>query len=130
MVQLPFWISETHAGFGRCEGVVSLDGTKLAFEFQTKLAGVLKSGVKLVEVPLSEVASIEYKPYFFTARVVIQFKSLRHTQAFPKADGCEVRLEVRRKNRPAADRLVKDAKSILLDSKLNEMLDMTDEAIG
>ena len=129
-MSLPFRISETHAGFGRCEGVVHLEAGKLIFEFQSKVAGILKSDIKMVEVPVDELATVTYKGGLFANKGTIQFKSLRHTQAFPKADGNEVTLEVKRRDRDAAQEFVKEVRMDLLSHSLDDMLEMTDKALG
>ena len=130
MSRLAFRMSDTHAGFGHCDGMVHLESDSLKFEFQSKVAGILKSGIKTLEVPLSEVASIDYKPKLFSTKLELRFKSLQHAQEFPKADANEVVLELKRRDRPDAKRFVSEVKLQLVTSSLDSMLEMTNEALG
>ena len=123
-------MSSTHAGFGRCEGLLALEGETLRFEFQTKVAGIIKSDIKNPEVPLSQVSGIEFKGGLFSNSLRIQFKSLTHTQDFPRAEGHEIRLEIRRRDRKMAQDLAQEAKIGLMASSLDDMLEMTDQALS
>ena len=130
MSRLAFRMSDTHAGFGHCDGIVHLESDSLKFEFQSKVAGILKSGIKTLEVPLSEVASIDYKPKLFSTQLELRFKSLQHAQEFPKADANEVVLELKRRDRPDTKRFVSEVQLQLVSSSLDSMLEMTNEALG
>lgn len=123
-------MSDTYAGFGRCDGMVHLDSDKLRFEFQSKVAGILKSGIKTLEVPLSEVDAIDYNSGLFSTKLELRFKSLKHAQEFPKADANEVVLELKRRDRPDAKVFVREVKLQLVSKDLDSMLEMTNEALG
>ena len=110
--------------------MVRLESGNLIFEFRSKVVGILKSDIKMVEVPVAEVSTLNYKGGLFSTTVTLQFKSLRHTQAFPKADGNELVLEIKRRDRELAQELVREVKMDLIASSLDDMLEMTDEALG
>ena len=110
--------------------MVHLDSDKLRFEFQSKVAGILKSGIKTLEVPLSEVDAIDYNSGLFSTKLELRFKSLKHAQEFPKADANEVVLELKRRDRPDAKVFVREVKLQLVSKDLDSMLEMTNEALG
>ncbi len=130
MAPVPFQISNTHAGFGRCEGMASLDDGKLVFEIQSKVVGIVKCEIKQLDIPLGEVAKIDYKRGWFSPSIRVQFKSLHQTQEFPKAEGNEVILEIKRRDRKAAEQLVEEAKLGMIEHSLDDMLEMTDKALS
>ena len=49
--------------------MIHLETDSLRFEFQSKVAGFLKSSIKTLESPLSEVDAIEYKPSLFSTKL-------------------------------------------------------------
>ncbi len=129
MPQVPFKITETHAGFGRSEGLLNLHDDAMVFEFQNIVAGILKSQVKTIRVPFSDVDSISYEPKLVRTFVEIRFKSLQQVQDFPKSEGAEVRLQIARRDRDKANALVKEAKLSMINDTLGDMLEMTDHAL-
>ena len=130
MFQVVFRMSDTHAGFGRCDGILSVRPEALHFEFQSKVAGILRSAVKSLVVPITDIVSVDYRSGFFSNRVVIRFKSLQSTQDFPKSDGNEVTLEIRRRDRAEAKSLVSEVKLLLLNTSLDDLLGSANQSTG
>jgi hypothetical protein len=64
MNTVPFVLDDLYGGLGRCEGLLRDEGEELCLEFQVKdsLAGILKTRVKEVRIPVKELVSITYKP--------------------------------------------------------------------
>lgn len=129
MAYVPFQMEGTHAGFGRCDGVAKLEDDHLVFEVQSKVAGIMKTELKVVRVPLSDVSKIEYDGGFFSSNLQVVFKSMSYTQDFPRSEGSSVTLELKRRDRKAAQELEKDVKMGMISTSIDDMLEMTNRAL-
>lgn len=110
---LPFTISEVYAGLGECHGLLKDEGEHLTLEFQVRdsLAGVLKSKVRQVQIPLDEVVSLTLtKGWLGTSwlgvKVVIQTSRLEAVKDVPGASQGRVDLGIARKDVEAAEMFV------------------------
>ena len=110
--------------------MIHLETDSLRFEFQSKVTGILKSSIKTLESPLSEVDAIEYKPSLFSTKLELRFKCLQHAQEFPKADANEVVFELKRRDRSNAKAFVRNVKLQLVSKDLDSILEMTNETLG
>jgi len=112
MNTVPFTV-ETYAGFGKCEGLLRDEGEVVSLEFQIKdtVAGILKSGIKNVRVPLTELASVTItKGWLGTGwlgvTIVIQGTRMETLKDIPGMSMGRVELRIARKDRDAAERFV------------------------
>ena len=110
---LPFTVSELYAGLGECHGLLRDDDDHLTLEFQVQdsLAGVLKSKVRHVQIPLDQVVSLTLtKGWLGTSwlgvKVVIQTSRLETLQDVPGASQGRVELSIARKDIEAAEMFV------------------------
>jgi hypothetical protein len=115
MNMVPFTIGDLYGGLGECHGLLRDDGDHLAFEFQTQdsLAGIIRSNVKEVRVPLKELVSVTLtKGWLGTTwlgvTIVIQAARLETLKDVPGMNQGRVELSIARKDRDAAERLVAD----------------------
>jgi hypothetical protein len=115
MNTVPFKIGDLYAGLGECHGLLRDEGDHLTFEFQTvdSVAGVIKSNVKQVRVPLKELASVTLtKGWLGTTwlgvKIVIQAAGLETLKEIPGTSGGRVELSVARQDRQAAEKFVTD----------------------
>ncbi len=113
MNTVPFSLGNLYAGFGECEGMLHDEGEYLAFEFQVKdsVAGIFKSGIRKVRVPLKDLVSVTLsKGWFGTTwtgvTIVLQAARLETFQEIPGASHGKIELAIARKDRDAAERLV------------------------
>jgi hypothetical protein len=92
-----------------CEGLLHLEGDQLRLEYQVVdgVFGVLKSGVRQVSIPLSDLASIELANGWFGGRkIVLQARRMEAVQSAPGMTQGRVELVVARGDREAARKLV------------------------
>lgn len=124
MNPLSFSISDALAGFAKSEGLMTLRDDHLSFEFQTSdsLAGLIRSKVKRIEVPLSEIAEITWKRGLFGGRLRVAFTSMQRVSAFPRSESNTVLFEIARHDRAKADQLVSEVKLALVSTHLDDML--------
>ena len=85
MGSLPFSIS-IFAGLGRADGLLRLEGSSLVLEFQVqdRALGFLKSELKELRIPVSEVEHLELKTGWFTRpRLRVQTETMRVSRQIP-----------------------------------------------
>jgi hypothetical protein len=111
---VPFTI-EVFGGLGKCEGLLRDEGEHVTLEFQTSdtVAGILKTGIRQVRIPLPELVSVTLTKGWFGAswlgvKIVLQATRLETLQDVPGMSQGRVELSVARKDRDAAERLVAD----------------------
>ena len=102
-------------GLTETSGLLSLEGEKLLMEYQTEdsMFGVLKSKVKVVEIPLSEIAAVRIERKLWSVDFVMQGKSMRALRNAPGSRGGALRLKINRQSQSAAGRLVQEMKACL-----------------
>src|SRR5690606_27054986 len=85
MGSLPFSIS-VFAGLGRADGLVRLEGSSLVLEFQVqdRALGVLKSELKELRIPNSEIKHMELKTgWLARPRLCVQTETMRVYRQIP-----------------------------------------------
>lgn len=112
MNAVPFTV-ELYGGFGKCEGLLSDQGEHVTLEFQIAdtVAGLLKTGVRQVMVPLKDLASVTLtKGWLGTSwlgmKIVLQAARMETLKDVPGMSQGRVELSIARKHRDAAERFV------------------------
>lgn len=112
MNAVPFSI-EFFGGLGRCEGLLQDDGDHVVLEFQNKdtVAGILKSAVRQVRVPLKDLVSVTLtKGWLGTSwlgvTIVLQAARMDTLKDVPGMSQGRIELKVARKNRDVAEKFV------------------------
>lgn len=120
---IPFEIPDVNHGFVEVKGLLHVNSNELVLEFDERDAfmGVIKSDLKEVRIPFSDIEAIEVKKRFFSMRAEIISTSMRTLQDVPGADQGRVKMKIRRKNRDEAERVFSKARLALSEYKLNEM---------
>ncbi len=113
MNMVPFTINELYGGLGECHGLLRDEGENLCFEFQTQdsLAGLIKSRVREVRIPVKELVSVTLtKGWLGTSwmgvTIVIQATKLDTLKDIPRSSQGRVELSIARKDRDAAEKFV------------------------
>jgi hypothetical protein len=104
---VPFSIPQAYGGFAECHGVVRCDAEGLRLEFESKdgFLGVLKTPIRDLRIPLTDLQRIEFKPGWFSATLELQSRSLRTWEGVPGAEGSSLALDIARRDREAAAEL-------------------------
>lgn len=125
-ITLPFAIPHVYQGFATATGVAILNPDYLILEFEVKdsFLGVLRSGVRVVQIPLNEVVDIELKPYLFSTQIQIQTKSLQPLQDIPEKDAGEIILNITKRYRDIAHQFIAMLKVRLFEIEFNTELDL------
>ena len=110
MNALPFSIHNVFGGLGECHGLAKKDGKLLVLEFQIQdsMLNVLKSGVKSLEIPLSDVARITLRRRWlgFSNSLEIQLSRMAFADQIPGMKQGRLVLSLARRDVPAAQALV------------------------
>ncbi len=103
-VNVPFTLPDMFAGFVEGNGLAKATASELTLEFVFRdgVLNVLKSGVKEVHIPQSEIESMRIKHGIFGDKMKIRVKSMHWLAALPGCDSCELTLRVARRNRAQA----------------------------
>lgn len=120
---LPFSIPEINHGFQEASGLMKLTekGIELEFEVKDAILGVLKSGIKNVVIPYSELESIEYKKGWFSSKIILNATSMRVFEDIPGTDVATCTIKVKRKHRSEAQSLASHARVQLSEYKLDQL---------
>jgi hypothetical protein len=104
MESLPFKI-EVYDGLAETEGMARIDGDALLLEFRTRdaILGVVRSDLQEIVIPLSDLASAEYKKGFFGAKLILRGRKLKVLDPVPGSKAGEVGLGIARKYRETAE---------------------------
>jgi hypothetical protein len=112
MNAVPVTLGEMYAGLADCHGLIRDEGDHLCLEFQVQdsLAGLLKSGIKKVRLPLADLASValERKWLGLSTNLVIQVARMEAAKDVPGMEQGRIVLGVARKDRQAAAKFVAD----------------------
>ncbi|HEX8247586.1 MAG TPA: hypothetical protein VF599_05335 [Pyrinomonadaceae bacterium] len=107
---VPFKIDDN---FSQVAGVAKFSGAGIVLEFESKLFGIIKSGVKEVRIALDEILDVKLKKGVFKrgARIEIRLQSFTKLSEVPNSDG-KITLKLARddfeRGAKAVERLQKD----------------------
>lgn len=102
-------------GLTDTQGMLSIEGDILKLEYQTKdaMIGMIKTSVKLVEIPVSELSSARIDRRFWRAELVLQGKSMRVFSNAPGAQRGQLQLKINRQSTQAANELLDEIRARL-----------------
>ncbi|HEX8369309.1 MAG TPA: hypothetical protein VF604_12265 [Pyrinomonadaceae bacterium] len=107
---VPFKIDDN---FSQVAGVAKFSGAGIVLEFESKLFGIIKSGVKEVRLALDDILDVKFKKGMFKrgARIEIRLKSFTKLNEVPNRDA-RITLKLERddfeRGAQAVERLQKD----------------------
>ena len=107
-ISFPYKIKNVFEGFAEAEGIISFDGQNLNLEFQTKDAfvGAIKSEIKDISIPISEIAGIDFKEHMFGCSLFIRVARMQSIEDIPKQNAGEIKLSIAKKNIDSALALI------------------------
>lgn len=105
--------AEKYGGFSEVHGVAKISGAGIVLEFESKLLGVIRGGVKEVRLPLAEILDVKFRKGLFRygAKIEIRMRSFAKMAEFPNTDGKIVLGLVRddfERGRAAVEQIQKD----------------------
>jgi len=107
-VTVPFKLPDLFSGWAEGNGLAKATPSELTLELVVKdgVLGVLKTGIREIRVPQSEIASLRHHRGWFTDKLTISFNTLRTLADLPGGGTDRITLFVSRRDRPQATSLV------------------------
>lgn len=111
--------------FVDASGLLRYDKSGLHLEFQTKDAifGVIKSGVKSVLIPHTQLRDLRFKKSWFSHYLILQTKDMKTLKDVPGAESGEVRLKIKKADAIQAKSLGLHVSSALTDARLKLLVE-------
>lgn len=106
---LPFFIPNVYEGLATAHGMARVTRVGLALEFEVKdgFVGMIKSGLREVEIPLDDLHRLELRKGWFKTRLLIKTRRMGAVTQFPgKHTTGGIELGVARQDREIAEALV------------------------
>jgi hypothetical protein len=85
-ISIPF---KTESGLSQIDGMSKFSSAGIVLEFESKLFGLIKSGVKEIRLPLVEILDVKFRKGFFRfgAKIEIRLKNFALLSELPNRDG-------------------------------------------
>ncbi len=83
---IPF---KTESGLSQIDGIGKFSSAGIVLEFESKLFGIIKNGVKEIRLPLADLLDVKFRKGFLKrwARIEIRLKSFAQLSELPNRDG-------------------------------------------
>jgi len=96
---IPIKFKDSYEGFAESSGLLSMNEEQLIIQFETKdaILGVIRSGLKTIQIPLNNIVELGYKKSIFGNRVTIIVDDLSYIAEVPSRDNNQVTLIIERK---------------------------------
>ncbi len=82
-------------GTREAEGLVRLEQDHLVLEVQTRVLGLIQTGVKEVIIPLAEIAEVSYDYRVLHSLIRLRVRSLKAVADLPGQTGASLKLKVK-----------------------------------
>lgn len=85
-ISVPF---KTESGLSQIDGIGKFSSAGIVLEFESKLFGIIKGGVKEIRLPLDDLLDVKFRKGFFRlgARIEIRLKSFAQLSELPNSNG-------------------------------------------
>ncbi|MDQ3043138.1 MAG: hypothetical protein M3R11_12320 [Acidobacteriota bacterium] len=109
-ISVPF---KTQSGMSQIDGMGKFSSAGIVLEFESKLFGIIKDGVKEARISLDEILDVKFRKGFFKigAKIEIRLKDFSALSKLPNKDG-KVTLKIKKDDferaREAVAKLQKD----------------------
>ena len=106
-IHVPFTFTTVWGGFGKGGGVVRTEPNGLAIEYEIhdNIIGLIRTGVRKIQIPISEVGSVEVQNGMVFKRLVIRTKSLGPLGDIPREIPTELSLVIVKQDIAEAEHL-------------------------
>lgn len=127
-ISIPFK-TEAHGGFSQTDGLAKFSSAGIVLEFETKILGIVNTGVKEAQLRFDEIQSIKFKRGLFKlgAKIEIRMNTFLKLSEFPNKDGKIILKIPRDQHAEAADVVEKMHKNL---QQYNESLPPPQTPVG
>lgn len=120
-ISIPFKIEGAHGGFSVVNGMAKISRAGIVLEFEAKIFGMMKTGVKEVCVALKEIEDFKIKKRFFKYTLEIWLNNFKTVSEIPNKDG-RVILQIARDDRPRVEQAMKVLQNARTENDALEIL--------
>jgi hypothetical protein len=121
-------------GFKTVDGMAKISRAGIVVEFEAKIFGIMKTGIKEVRIPLAEIEEVRVSRKFFRHTLEIWLNNFRTLSEIPNKEG-RVILQISKEDRPRAEqaaRVLQTARSEtdaleILNSPVSRLFDDDEE---
>ena len=80
---------KTESGLSQIDGIGKFSPAGIVLEFESKLFGIIKGGVKEIRLPAADILDVKFRKGFFRygAKIEIRLKSFTKLSELPNKDG-------------------------------------------
>jgi len=105
-ISIPFKIEGAHGGFSVVNGMAKINRAGIVLEFEAKIFGMMKTGVKEVRVPIGEIEDLKIKKRFFRFTLEVWLNNFKTISEIPNKDG-RIILQITKDDRLRAEQAIK-----------------------
>jgi hypothetical protein len=119
-----FYNDNINHGFREAKGLMTIekDGIAVEFEIADTITGMLKSDLRKIRIPFSELSSIQLKKQFLrTTRIILRSRTMAALAEIPGAEAASVTLKIRKPDRDEAQGFVSSAALALSEYRLEQI---------
>lgn len=120
-ITIPFKIEGAHGGFAVVNGMAKISRAGIILEFEAKIFGMMKTGVKEVRIPVGEVEEIKLKKRFFRFTLEIRLNNFKTISEVPNKDG-RIVLQITKDDRARAEQSIKILQTARAEREALEIL--------
>lgn len=121
-------------GFKTVDGMAKISRAGIVIEFEGKIFGIMKTGIKEVRIPLAEIEEVRVSRKFFKYTLEIWLNNFRTLNEIPNRDG-RIILQISKADRPRAEQaahVLQTARSEtdaleILQTPVSRLFDETEE---
>ncbi len=90
---------KTESGISQIDGIAKFSSAGIVLEFESKLLGLIKGGVKEMRVAMDEIMDVKFKKGLFKsgAKIQIRLKNFTRLSELPSQDG-KLTLKIKRED--------------------------------
>lgn len=117
-ISIPF---KTESGLSQIEGIGKFSGAGIVLEFESKLFGIIKNGVKENRLALEDILDVTFKKGFLKrgAKIEIRLKSYAQLSELPNRDG-KITLKIPRDDHARAAEAVQTLNKSLAEHRQSQ----------
>ena len=90
-------------GFKTVDGMAKISPAGIVIEFEAKIFGIMKTGIKEIKIPLAEIEEVRVSKKFFKHTLEIWLNNFRTLSEIPNKDG-RIILQISKADRTRAER--------------------------
>lgn len=86
-IGVPFKIEGAHGGFSSVDGMAKVSAAGIVLEFEAKVFGIMKTGIKEVRVHIKEIERLKFKKGWFKTTLEIWLNNFQTLSEIPTNQG-------------------------------------------